>query len=157
MCFSRFNSYPCLLLRANRSQKRSLLVNPIGHPELGGKGGRRSNNWHPYKQAGPLWKASPLELGSMSSGSLAGRGVWGRTDTCVYVVEPLFVHLKLSHNIVTWQNSNIKLKTNFFFKWPLENVQVVSENYTQGTPWPPSGEDSMLSRQGCGLDPQLGN
>ena len=22
----------------------------------------------------------------MSSGSLAGRGVWGRTDTCVYVV-----------------------------------------------------------------------
>ena len=78
VCFSRFNSYPCLLLRANRSQKKSLLVNPIGHPELGGKGRRRSNNCHPYKQAGPLRQASLLELGSMSSGSLAGRGVWGR-------------------------------------------------------------------------------
>ena len=50
-------------------------------------------------------------------------------DTCIYVVEPLFVHLKLSHNIVTWQNSNIKFKKKFF-KWPLENVQVVFENYT---------------------------
>ena len=31
-------------------------------------------------------------------GSLAGRGVWGRMDTCICTAESLAVHLKLSQH-----------------------------------------------------------
>ena len=41
--------------------------------------------------------AQPRELSSMSRGSLDGRGVWGRRDTCTYI-NPFAIHLKLSQH-----------------------------------------------------------
>ena len=43
----------------------------------------------------------------MLCGSLGGRGVWGRMDTCVCALSPLAVHLKPSQH---WATPQYKIK-----------------------------------------------
>ena len=43
----------------------------------------------------------------MLCGSLGGRGVWGRMNTCVCTLSPFAVHLKLSRH---WAMSQYKIK-----------------------------------------------
>ena len=52
-----------------------------------------------------------MELCSMLCGSLDGRGVWGRMDTCIGMTDSLCCSPEtISILFVNWLYSNIKLK-----------------------------------------------
>lgn len=58
----------------------------------------------------------------MSSGSLGGRGVWGRMETCMYIwLSPLAIHLKLSWHcssaISPYKIKSLKKKDLKINKW----------------------------------------
>ena len=52
----------------------------------------------PWSLSGEESACNVGELCSMVCGSQGGRGVWGRTDTCVYMAESLPFQLKLSQH-----------------------------------------------------------
>ena len=47
------------------------------------------------QQKSTVWH---LELCSVLCASLGGRGVWGKMDTCMCMLSPFTVHLKLSQH-----------------------------------------------------------
>ena len=53
-----------------------------------------------------------MELSSMSCGSLDGKGVWGRVNTCICMAEPLYCSLEtvttLSISYTPIQNKKLK-------------------------------------------------
>ena len=62
-----------------------------------------------------------MELCSMLCGSLGGRGVWGRMDTCMCLTESLCCHPKLSQQrllagYIPIQNKKFKMYTKIKFK-----------------------------------------
>ena len=62
----------------------------------------------------------------MLCGSLDGRGVWGRMDTCTYMAESLCCPPENYHNTVNHLYSKIKLKVVcvcVFSKYPLYLVK----------------------------------
>ena len=66
------------------------------------------------------------ELCSMSDGSLDGRGVWGRMDTCICTHVHFTIHLKLSQHclLISYtliQNKKLKKKKD---KYSVSNTSV---------------------------------
>ena len=55
-----------------------------------------------------FWEATK-ELCSMLCGSLDGRRVWERMDSCISMAESLCCSPKNYHNIVNWPYSNKKV------------------------------------------------
>ena len=77
-------------------------------------------------------------------------------DTCIYVVEPLFVHLKLSHNIVTWQNSNIKLKKKIFLSGLLKMFRLCLKITLRELPGRPAVRTPCFPAEDAGWIPSSG-